>query len=113
CVASWDRCHSQAANRVKIAFALIVAAVGFSAALSAHNGPPFPVITDQSVGRYIVSLWADPDASDDGDADGQFWVMVTSAAKEQPLPPDTVVQISVWPLDQRRAVQTSIAQADS
>jgi hypothetical protein len=27
----------------------------------AHNGPPFPIITDQRVGPCIVSLWIHPD----------------------------------------------------
>ena len=104
--------RAQAASGVKIALAAIIVAVAFSAALHAHNGPPFPVITGKPVDNYIVSLWADPDASDDGDADGQFWVMVSPAAKGNTLPPDTVVQISIWPIEQPNAVRVSTAQPD-
>ncbi len=28
---------------------------------AAHNGPPFPIITDQRVGPCIISLWTHPD----------------------------------------------------
>jgi len=91
---------------------LFVSSIAFSASLHAHNGPPFPVVTDKSVGNYVVSLWADPDASDDGDADGQFWVMVNPATRGTPLPGDTVVQISIWPIEQRDAIRTAVAQPD-
>jgi hypothetical protein len=82
------------------------------APLFAHNGPPFPVITDRTVGNYVVSLWADPDASDDGDKDGRFWVVVNPSAKGATLPADTVVQITVWPIEHREAIRTETAQAD-
>lgn len=82
------------------------------APLSAHNGPPFPVITDRAVARYVVSLWADPDTSEDGDADGRFWAVVTPSAKGSPLPADTVVRISIWPIDQPEAGRTQTATPD-
>jgi hypothetical protein len=31
------------------------------AALNAHAGPPFPIVVDQPVGPWKVSLWTDPD----------------------------------------------------
>jgi hypothetical protein len=82
------------------------------AQLAAHNGPPFPVLTDRPVGKYVVSLWADPDTSDDGDADGRFWVVVNPSAKGTALPDDTVVQISLWPVERREALRTEIARPD-
>jgi hypothetical protein len=87
---------------------LLVASVG----LKAHNGPPFPMITDRTVGNYVVSLWTDPDASDEGDADGRFWVVVNPAAKGTPLPADTVVQIALWPVEHREAIRTETATPD-
>lgn len=27
----------------------------------AHEGPPFPIIVDEEVGPYLVSVWTDPD----------------------------------------------------
>lgn len=82
------------------------------APLFAHNGPPFPVVTDRLVGNYVISLWADPDASDDGEKDGRFWVVVNPAVKAATLPADTVVQIAIWPLERRDAIRTETADAD-
>ena len=83
-----------------------------SVPLSAHNGPPFPVITDRSAGNYVISLWADPDASDEGDADGRFWVVVNPSAKGTALPRDTRVQISIWPIEHPETIRTETAQPD-
>jgi hypothetical protein len=90
----------------------LTAMLGWQTLLHAHNGPPFPVITDRTVGNYVVSLWADPDATDDGDKDGRFWVVVNPSAKGAPLPSDTVVQIAVWPVERPDAIRTETAQAD-
>jgi hypothetical protein len=93
--------------------ALAVSAMLVSCApLFAHNGPPFPVVTDRMVGNYVISLWADPDASDDGDKDGRFWVVVNPAAKGARLPADTVVQIAIWPVERRDAIRGETAAAD-
>lgn len=48
--------------------------------LEAHSGPPFPIVTDQVTGAYKVTVWTDPDATDDQTAAGRFWVTVTPAA---------------------------------
>jgi hypothetical protein len=84
-----------------------------SVPIEAHNGPPFPVITDRAIGKYIVSLWADPDASDEGDADARFWVLIKPAAAGSPLPSDTTVQISIWPIERREAALTQTAHTDA
>jgi hypothetical protein len=89
-----------------------VATLVLSVPIEAHNGPPFPVVTDRAIGNYIVSLWADPDASDEGDADGQFWVLVKPAAAGSPLPADTTVQISLWPIEHREATLAQTARPD-
>jgi hypothetical protein len=96
-------------RKAGLAGCLLLAA---SLVLKAHNGPPFPVITDRAVGNYIVSLWADPDASDEGDADGRFWVVVTPAAKGTALPADTVVRIAIWPIEHHDAIRIETAHAD-
>jgi len=57
----------------------------------AHEGPPFPLIVDQKVDRYVVSLWSDPDVGD-----ALFFVIVNG----QP-PPDLQVQIGVQPVSGR------------
>ena len=63
---------------VVIACATIVAAVGHAATVDAHSGPPFPIISNQIAGSYEVSVWTDPDATADGSAAGQFWVVVAT-----------------------------------
>ena len=43
---------------------------------AAHDGPPFPIVTDHETGPYLVTVWTDPDTTDDGSAGGQFWVQL-------------------------------------
>jgi hypothetical protein len=67
--------------------------------LQAHSGPPFPIVTDRVVAAYRISLWADPDATDDGSAAGQFWVMLQPARPGESIPPGTRVEVTIRPLD--------------
>lgn len=71
-----------------------------------HDGPPFPIVSDQPAGAYLVSVWTDPDATDDGTAGGQFWVQLRMAAAATALPPTTRASIGVRP-----AVGTAPLQA--
>ena len=104
---------SRGPNGPHYSFSFVVAAaLVLSVTLEAHNGPPFPVVSDRAIGNYIVSLWADPDASDQGDADGRFWVVVTPAAKGTALPADTVVHISIWPAERPDSIRTQTAVPD-
>ena len=48
----------------------------------AHDGPPFPIVSDRVPGAYLVSVWTDPDATDDGSPGGQFWVQLQLAGAE-------------------------------
>ena len=50
--------------------------------LQAHSGPPFPIVTDRVTGAYRVSVWTDPDVTDDQVKAGRFWVTVQPAATE-------------------------------
>lgn len=78
----------------------VVAAVCASSAVEearAHAGPPFPIVTDRVAGPYRISVWSDPDATDDGSAGGQFWVIVEPSREGQRLPPDTRVSVSIAP----------------
>lgn len=61
----------------------------------AHEGPPFPIIVDQRVGPYIVSVWTDPDIGI-----GTFYV-VLEPPTDAPLPDGTTVRIGVWPVSGR------------
>jgi tetratricopeptide (TPR) repeat protein len=81
--------------------ALVVAVAATAVSLAgggaaAHDGPPFPIVEARAAGPYSVSIWTDPDATDDGSAGGQFWVIV-EAAGEAPAPRDTRVTVSVRP----------------
>jgi len=69
----------------------------------AHSGPPFPIVTDYSVNGYKVSVWTDPDATDDQTAAGRFWVTVTPGASR--------VTVSIKPLDRAGAERSASADA--
>jgi hypothetical protein len=56
---------------------------------AAHNGPPFPIITDQRVGPCIVSLWAHPDIGT-----GAFYVVVDPLPGGS-IPKDLKIQLGV------------------
>lgn len=124
---SWSRRPFEHAGRVNTAptisrrdrranFFILCLAVTAGLAIAipvyAHNGPPYPIVTARAVGNYVVSLWADPDVSDDGDADGRFWVVVNPAQKGAALPVDTRVQISIWPVDHPESTRSATATLD-
>jgi hypothetical protein len=77
---------------------LIILWVG-SVRTIAHAGPPFPILSDRIAGPYLVSVWTDPDTTDDGTPGGQFWVMLQRAGGDDPLPPDTRARVAIGPLD--------------
>ena len=87
--------------------ALLVAAV---APLDAHSGPPFPIVSNRAAGSYTVSIWTDPDATDDGSAAGQFWVMVEPAERAASLPADTRASVAITPIDRTGPTRTGRAE---
>jgi len=58
---------------------LVTLLYGFSGIAFAHNGPPFPIVTDQPTGPCKVSIWAHPDIGT-----SNFFVLV------DPLPGGTI-----------------------
>lgn len=58
---------------------------------SAHNGPPFPIIENRTVGPCVISLWTHPDVGT-----GAFFVFVQPVAGGI-VPKDLKVQIGVQP----------------
>ena len=77
--------------------------------LAAHAGPPFPLISDRIVDAYRISLWVDPDATDDGSAAGQFWVMI-QLADGSAVPAGTGAVVTIAPSDragERRSGSTA------
>jgi hypothetical protein len=83
---------------IVIACATVISVVWHAATVDAHSGPPFPIISNQVVGPYEVSVWTDPDATADGSAAGQFWVVVQPADRATPLPTDTKVNVTIQPV---------------
>ena len=81
-----------------------------SVVLRAHSGPPFPILTNRVVGPYDISIWADPDATDDGSAAGQFWVMLRPAGGAGSVPAETHADVSINALDRSAPRVTGRAQ---
>src|SRR5262245_43060235 len=79
------------------ALVVVLAVLALQNQLRAHSGPPFPIVTDAVRGPYTISIWTDPDATDDGSPGGQFWV-VLALTKEARVPPDTRVTVSARPV---------------
>jgi hypothetical protein len=69
-----------------------------SAPGQAHDGPPFPILSDHVAGPYVVSIWTDPDTTDDGSPGGQFWVRLHRAATAADVPPETRATVALRPL---------------
>ena len=81
-----------------------------SSALLAHDGPPFPILSDHAAGPYLISIWTDPDTTDDGSARGQFWVRLEPATRSGELPDRTRASVAIRPLS--RSGPTLTAPAD-
>jgi hypothetical protein len=89
--------------------ACLTALIASTVTLSAHDGPPFPIVSDRNVGPYVVSVWTDPDTTDDGSAGGQFWVRLRLAKKSEALPPETRATVSVTPIDRAGSERREVA----
>jgi hypothetical protein len=82
----------QFARRCILATSLLLA---FCCRTFAHNGPPFPILTDQRVGPCVISLWTHPDVGT-----GTFFVMVDPLPGAS-VPADLKIQIGVTPVSGR------------
>jgi hypothetical protein len=78
------------------------------AQVSTHSGPPFPLVSDRVAGAYQLSLWTDPDATADGSAAGQFWVMIR-LADGSAAPPGTQATVTIRALDRNGPEQSARA----
>jgi hypothetical protein len=88
-----------------------LALVAGSATLRAHSGPPFPIVTDAKHGPYMISIWTDPDATNDGTSGGQFWIVITPSDKGVTLPADTRATVTVRPSAPPSPSHTSVQSA--
>jgi hypothetical protein len=71
--------------------------------LSAHSGPPFPIVSNRIAGAYDVSIWTDPDATDDRRAAGQFWIVLKPNGSQAEVPAGTRVTVAIRARDRRPA----------
>jgi hypothetical protein len=78
-------------------WALVVVLLVASSPLGAHNGPPFPIISDKHVGPVVVSLWTHPDVGT-----GLFYVIVDPPPGGT-IPPGLKIEIGVRPVTDRLA----------
>ena len=90
---------------------LVTTLVVASAVVHTHDGPPFPILSDQVAGPYLVSIWTDPDTTDDGSAGGQFWVKFHAAGKGSAIPDGTRVTVGITPAGQPAAAEERRAVA--
>jgi hypothetical protein len=62
-----------------------------------------------------VTVWTDPDATDDQTAAGRFWVTLDTEPKGRPVPASTQVTVSIKPLDRadgERSARTEAINGD-
>jgi hypothetical protein len=88
--------HGTAAGQYRVGALLAAAAAATQVRVSGHSGPPYPVVSNRTMGPYRLSVWTDPDATDDGSAGGQFWVTI-DAGQSAALPPDTRAHVAIRP----------------
>ena len=94
----------------KTLLSLVIVIIACQAIVHAHSGPPYPIVEDRIVGAYQVSLWTDPDATDDQSAAGKFWVTLRPARTDQRIPSDTRVDVRIRPLDRAGGERTARAE---
>ena len=108
-----SRSHAQV---YRIASQLAICLAGLFLAnrgLAAHDGPPFPIVSNQISGPYSISVWTDPDTTDDGTPGGQFWVTLEPAGGVKAVPAGTTATVSIRPLDRNGGAREGRAAADS
>jgi hypothetical protein len=86
-----------------------VMALTVATAAGAHDGPPYPIASDRLVGAYRISVWTDPDTTDDGTPGGQFWVRLSRAGTDDAVPDATRTTVAISPLDRSGGRQTAAA----
>ena len=96
--------------RVRVATVTIMLCVA-EAAAGAHDGPPFPILSNHITGAYSVSIWTDPDTTDDQSAGGQFWIRLHLARGGGDVPAETRATVTIKPVDRTGAERTASAAA--
>ena len=82
-----------------VAAVAVTAVLGpLAPAVCAHDGPPYPIVSDRVAGPYRLSIWTDPDTTDDGTPGGQFWVRLNPQRSDAELPAETRAHVGIRPL---------------
>jgi hypothetical protein len=97
-------------SRWPVTILTAAAVIAGGAIVRSHDGPPFPIVSNRIVGAYDISIWTDPDTTDDSKPGGQFWVLVAAADRGAALPAGTRVRVAIRPLDREGPVQESTAE---
>ena len=107
------RCFAASARQGRTAglIAVLLALAVTEGALRAHSGPPFPIVTDAIHGPYVISIWTDPDATDNGALGGQFWIVINPSGTSQSLPADTRAVVTVEPTSNTSQTHTTTMSA--
>jgi len=108
----FEKRHSVCASVLSVSLWLrvVIVIAACRVVVYAHSGPPYPIVEDRIVGAYQVSLWTDPDATDDQSAAGKFWVTLRPARTDQRILSDTRVDVSIRPLDRAGGERTARAE---
>lgn len=77
---------------------LVVTLVAVPVVARAHDGPPFPILSEHVATPYRISIWTDPDTTDDGSPGGQFWIRIHRAGDGN-VPGETRATVTVRPVD--------------
>ena len=85
-------------GRLQITASIVAMVLAAAAPARAHSGPPYPVVSKQVTGAYRVSVWTDPDVTDDGRPAGQFWVVI-EPGRDGTVPADTRARVAIRPHD--------------
>lgn len=93
-------------SRVALVVAFMLAA--FAGRVGGHSGPPYPILSDQVAGPYLISVWTDPDTTDDGSPGGQFWIRIHLADGGE-VPPRTQATVSISAVDRLESARTGSA----
>jgi hypothetical protein len=80
----------------KILLALVIGSLFASVRrASAHEGPPYPIIVDKTIGPCLVSVWTDPDVGI-----GTFFIVLDPPSGGA-IPGDVTIEIGVRPTSGR------------
>lgn len=97
-------------RHASLALALaLIAMLSGQALLHAHSGPPYPIVSNRIVGAYDISIWTDPDSTDDKTAAGRFWIVLDAAARGGSIPAGTQVHVAIHAVDRPGPVLSGAA----